>query len=217
MTDIQNKPRAEEKEYLPKLVTQLEELIEQDINIPFNLKEIKNKGFSIKTRGLLAYISFYNIPWKYKDKKSWEAVFKSIKGKQFYGKVLRLIKDPLFITFQAQVPQFKTAKLVDYDTYRGLIFRKNERTLFIDIGYHFNWTCGSIVGLVHRSYFYLKSDFDTLMPGDEIEAVHFGIDKYGNKQLFPNREALDCHLQIHTGMIGQVVDAKVIEINKVID
>ncbi len=180
LTDIQTNSQSENKDFLPKLVEQLEVLIEQDINLPFHLKQIKANGFLIKVRGLLAFLSFGYMPWRYKNIDSWSAVFKSIKGKQFYGRVYQLQKDPVFILFNAQVPQFKTIDLIEGEQYNGIIIEKDKQSVTIDFGDHFNWTCGSIIGITHRSLFEFNQDFKDLQLGDKIQAYYYGVDKNGN-------------------------------------
>ena len=47
LTDVNTNTQTEKIDFLPKLVEQLENLIEQDINLPFHIKEIKDNGFLI--------------------------------------------------------------------------------------------------------------------------------------------------------------------------
>jgi hypothetical protein len=87
LTNIESKLPAQQKDYLPQLVAQLEQLIEQDVSLPFHFKQIKDKGLIVHVKGLHAFLSFDYMPWRYGKRSSWQAVFKSIKGKQFYGRV----------------------------------------------------------------------------------------------------------------------------------
>jgi predicted RNA-binding protein with RPS1 domain len=214
ITDIQTNSQTENKDFLPKLVEQLEDLIEKDINLPFHLKQIKDNGFLIKVRGLLAFLSFDYMPWKYKNKDSWNAVFKSIKGKQFYGRVYRLMKDPLFIIFNAQVEQFKEIELTGHEKYNGIIIEKEKHNLVIDFGDHFNWKCGSIIGIMHKSQFQYNQDFKDLQIGDKIQAFYYGIDKNEQRLFFIDEIKLDWFLKTPQKLIGQKINAKIIEVTK---
>ena len=36
---------------------------------------------------------------------------------------------------------------------KGVIINKTNYGIFVDIGYNFNWWCGSLVGMLHKSNF----------------------------------------------------------------
>ncbi len=212
-SDILTNSQTENKGFLIDLVEQLEDLIEQDINLPFHLKQIKDNGFLIKVRGLLAFLSFDYMPWRYKNKDSWSAVYKSIKGKQFYGKVYRLVKDPLFILFNAQVPQFKPIDLTENEKYNGIIIEKEKQNLVIDFGDHFNWKCGSIIGIIPKSQFQSNQDFKDLQLGGKIQAFYYGMDKNEQRLFFIDKIKLDWFLKIPQRLIGHEVDATITELS----
>jgi ribosomal protein S1 len=149
------------------------------------------------------------MPWSYQNKASWNAVFKSIKGKQFYGKVFRLVKDPLFILFNARIPQFKPIDLTEDEKYNGIIIEKEKQNLVIDFGDHFNWTCGSIIGIIPKSQLQTIQDFNDLQLGDKIQAFYYGIDNNEQRLFYLDKIKLDWFLNIPQKLIGQVVNAKI--------
>lgn len=210
--DIQANSQTENKDFLIKLVEQLEDLIEKDINLPFHVKQMKDNGFLIKVKGLLAFVSFDYMPWIYKNKHSWDAIFKSIKGKQLYGRVYRLKKDPLFILFNARIPQFKYIELTEGGQYNGIIIEIETQNLVVDFGDHFNWKCGSIIGIIHKSQFPCSQDFKYLQLGDIIQAFYSGIIKNEQRLFFIDKIEMDWFLKIPQKLVGLVVDAKIIDL-----
>jgi hypothetical protein len=194
-SDINIKSTTENKDFLNVLVAQLEDLIEQDNNLPFHIKQLKDNGFLIKVRGLLAFVSFDYMPWRYKNKENWKATFKSIKGKQFYGKVYQLQKDPLFILFNANIPQFKPVYLTEGEKYNGIIIEKTKKFLIIDFGDHFHWKSGSIIGKIHKFQFQLNEEFDNFQLGDTIQGFYYGIAKNKQRLFFMDKKRLELFLE----------------------
>lgn len=217
LSDIQTNPQAETKDFLPRLIEQLEDLIEQDINLPFHIKEIKDNGFLINVKGLLAFLSFGYMPWKYREKNYWTAVFKSIKGKQFYGKVYHFEKDPLFIIFNAQIPQFKMVELSIGETYKGIVIKKYKHSILIDIGHHFSWKCGSIIGMLLKSNFSIQQRMSTINVGDEIETTFWGFNDKGQNMFCNNVYEMNWCDKNPNHLLGKIVKAKIVEKAKPIE
>lgn len=211
LADIQTNTQTETKDFLPRLVEQLEDLIEQDINLPFHIKEIKDNGFLINVKGLLAFLSFDYMPWRYRNKNYWTAVFKSIKGKQFYGKVYLLEKDPLFIIFNAQIPQFKSVELIIGEKYKGIVIKKNKQSLVIDIGHHFRWKCGSIIGILGKSHFAVHQKISEISLGDEIETIFFGLNDKTQNVFCNNVYEMNWCEKNPNNLLGEIVKARIIE------
>jgi len=164
----------DEKDYLSKLVENFENLEQKGENIPFKITGIRRKGFVIKSVGLFGFISFNHMPWKYENHNAWNAVYPSIKGKIFFGKTHKFEKNPLTLILNGDVPQFKKTELNGTDKYKGIIINKTKYGLFIDVGYHFNWDCGSIVGMVHKSNFAPIETFEKLEIGVTTEVFFLG-------------------------------------------
>jgi hypothetical protein len=164
---------ADDKEWLKNLVDDLEQKISEDKNLPFRINQIKEKGFVIKINGLYGFISFYHMPWEYDDLESWRYVFKYLQDKTFFCKIHKFEKEPLSITVNGDVPQFRKLTLSKDTEYEGVIIRKTSYGLFIDFGFHFNWQCGSFVQLIHKSNID-KSEFSELKCGDTFRSFYEG-------------------------------------------
>ncbi len=168
-----------EKRYLTKLVTDFEGLIEQDENIAYKIIGLKTKGFLIKASGIIGFISFNHMPWKYENIKTWKAIYPAIKGKIFFGRVHQFCKAPISLILNGEIPQFKIPELNKNERYKGIIINKTKWGAFIDIGFHFNWNCGSIVGMVHKSNFTSIEVFDQIAIGETIAFFYMENNKNG--------------------------------------
>lgn len=164
----------DDKSYVSKLIDSFEALKESGDNIPFKITAIRAKGFVIKVGGLYGYISFNHMPWQYENINSWPIVFPVIKGRIFFGKTYRFNRDPLSIILNGEIPQFKKPDLTINEEYAGVIIHKTGYGLFIDFGYHFNWDCGSIVGMVHKSHLRLLEAFESLEVGQIFKTFYLG-------------------------------------------
>ena len=199
------------KRFLKELIDSLEQKIETDENLPFKIKGLRKGGFLVKINGLYAFIPFKYMPWDYHYQHFWELIYPTIKEKIFFGKVLRLTKDPIGIILHAKVPQFKNPELVENEHYKGILINKSKFGLFVDIGYHFLWNCGSLVGLLHKSNCKDYEKQRKIKPGQEIEVYLWGFSE-NNKMIFADN--LDLKVW-HTGEInelkGQTVPVEVIK------
>jgi hypothetical protein len=209
-----DKVEHENKDYLIRLVNQLEELHNQDVNIPFRIKEIKENGFIIKTCGMFAFIAFDYMPWQYSDKSSWGFVFESLKCKQFYGRIHLMIKDPKFILLNGKIPQFKKPELEQGHEYAGIIIKKIKSGLLIDFGSHFKWKCGSIVGFLHSSQLGRNKNISSLNEGDEIQAKFFCANEKGQNIFRNSIDHKVLHKEMPSCLNGEIVKAQITGINK---
>jgi hypothetical protein len=204
--------KPDKKDWFEKLIEDLETKQSKNVNLPFKIVDLKNKGFLVKVSGLYAFIGFYYMPWEYSDINFWINVFPSLKEKIFYCRIYQIKKDPLLsIIIDAKIPQFKNMELVIGKDYRGIILKKASYGLFIDLGFHFDWKCGSFVGFLHKSYFSSKSLFATYKIGDEIELSYYGMDEGSHFLHFKTREASDWDNGIPQGLLGQIVLVHVVQ------
>ena len=144
-----------------------------NINLPFNIYEIKEIGFIVRVYGLFCYIPFNYMPWKYSNNYYWELVYPTLQRKTFFAHILRKNVEYLSFYLNAKIPQFKTPVLTKNEKYLGVILRKENNYILIDIGYHFDWSCGSITGLLHKDNFNLH-DFRYIYEEGEIISVNYG-------------------------------------------
>lgn len=203
----------EEKSYLPKLVENFDKLEKRGENIPFKIAEIRKNGFVIKVAKLFGFISFDYMPWKYVNHNSWNAVYPSIKGKIFFGRTHHFCKKPLSIIFNGEIPQFKKPELKENEKYKGIIINKTKYGLFIDVGYHFNWDCGSIVGMVHKSNFAPIEIFENLEIGETVESFFLGSNNkeqliFGHNNVI--KEWINGEVE---KLVGEILPVKIIKIN----
>lgn len=173
--------------------------------LPFKIEDVKEYGFLAKVKGLYAYISFYRMPWKYVNMDSWIHVAPALIGKKFYCNVIRVDRESLSVHLDSALPQFSQAELGIGGLYRGWIIFKANYGLFIDIGYHFNWRCGSIVGLMHRSQMDTSVSFDDMEPGTVTEVIYLGENDEGKTGLSQNETDVDWALGIPQQMNGKYV------------
>jgi ribosomal protein S1 len=205
LTEISDKLKEilnlkDNKKYLKVLIESLERKTETDENLPFKIKGISKGGFKVKTNGLYAFIPFKYMPWDYPYKHIWELIYPRIKEKIFFGKVLRLKKDPIGIILHAKVPQFKRPDLIENNSYKGILINKSKFGLFVDIGYHFSWNCGSLVGLLHKSNCKDYEKQRKIKLGQEIEVYLWGFSD-NNKMIFADNLDLK---EWHTGEISEL-------------
>lgn len=203
----------EEKSYLSKLIENFEELEQSGENIPFKITEIRRKGFVIKVAKLFGFISFDYMPWKYENHNYWNTVYPSIKGKIFFAKTHQFRKNPLSIILNGEIPQFKKPELNENDKYRGIIINKTKYGLFIDCGCHFNWDCGSIVGMVHKSKYAPIEIFESLEIGETIESFFLGNNNKGQLLFGDNKTAREWLNGEVEKLVGEILPVKIIKIN----
>lgn len=195
---------SDQKKYLRKLIENIEQYKETGKNIPFKIVDVKEHGYLVKTGGLFAYVPFKLMPWDYKVKKSWSFIFPAIKDRVFFGKICQLEKDPLFIKIDAKIPQFKNPQLIENGAYQGIVLNKTPYGLFVDIGYHFDWRCGSLVGLLHKSQCKNHKSLNSIKPGQEIKIYFWGYNE-NHQPIFADNAELK---EWYTGEIKELIGLK---------
>lgn len=195
-------------DYLNELVDDLEKKVSLDQSLRFRIEQIKANGVSVKVNGLFAYLSFLHMPWTYPSIDHWQTIAPSLLGKSFYGKVFNIKKDPLFILMNGESHSFKDIDLITGDAYNAIILNKTIYGLFVDIGYHFGWEYGSLVGLIHSTNI-PKALFAEKTEGDIIKTYYLGMNPkeqliFGNNQSIRNWVTGNPHQ-----LLGQIVSAKI--------
>ncbi|MBE0646925.1 MAG: hypothetical protein IH596_03985 [Bacteroidales bacterium] len=200
------------KFYLTGLIDNLERQKEEGHLLAFRIVNIKSKGFVVKVGGLFAYGSFDHMPWMYPNHETWRVIFPYLTDRIFYCKIHALRKDPLFIIIDGNIPQFKKPQLKQNDLYIGIILNKVNYGLFIDIGFHFDWEYGSLVGLLHISAFNEMLLYDNAEAGQSKDVLFLGYNE--NDQLvFGSKPALE---EWFTGELENRVGEMVwVKVNKI--
>ena len=171
-------------EDLVLLLDHFESIKEQEIVSRFRIVDIKKKGFLIRTKGLYAYVPFHRMPWTYPNANCWEAIVSSLKKRTFFGKVFRLDRHPdqpdLFrMYFDATVTKLQEATLSVNEKYTGIVLLKTSYGVFVDIGHHFDWKCGSFTGLLHLSQFSSPEEHELCEAGQMIVVKYWGKTEKG--------------------------------------
>ena len=169
------------KEWLEPLIENIEIIKEQNLVVPFKILETRKDHFLIKIQGLYAYAPFEYMPWRYLNATNWDAVLLSLKKKKFFGRVFQIERKPeyLRIYVDATVTRLKEAKLYLHENYEGIVIQKTLFGVFVDIGYHFDWECGSLVGLFHRSKFPDDASFEICESGHTLVVKYLGKNEKG--------------------------------------
>lgn len=166
-----------DKDYLQDLMLNIKETYKNQENITFEIIEPIEKGFKVKVNGLFAYVSFKHFCWRYPSIEFWENASNSIVGFFFTGKIHKVEESPISIQIDAKGQEFGHPNLEKYAKYRGIILQKSKYGVFLDIGLHFNWRFGSVLGLIHKSSLVNEYDFNDWKIGEEIITLFEGYTK----------------------------------------
>jgi ribosomal protein S1 len=173
--------------------------------LPFKIVELKNFGFLTKVKGLYSFIPFNYMPWKYSDNDSWIAIAPSLINKKFFCKIHEFDKDRPSIILSAELPQFKKAELINGEEYNGLITRISDFGVFIDIGYHFDWRCGSLIGLLHKSQLADNEELSDFRLGQEITTIFQEMNENGQPVFSNDRVKTDWQMGKPQELVGQTI------------
>jgi len=187
--------------------------------LPFKIVELKNSGFLTKVKGLYSFISFNHMPWRYSDINSWIAIAPSIIDKIFYCKIYEFNKDRPSIILSAVLTQFKKAEIIKGEEYKGLITRISDFGVFVDIGYHFDWKCGSLIGLLHKSQLADSEELSDFRLGQEITTICQEVNENGKPVFSNDRVKTDWQMGKPQELVGQSIWANVVRYadNKTVD
>ncbi len=179
-------------------------------HVPFRIEEIKERGFLVKVCGLFAFVAFRYMPWYYSDLSVWPVIFPLLKGKVLFGRVHSItISERIFILLDGKVHVFKKYDLEHHTAYRGIVSRKSDYGVFVELGHLFDWKCGSIEGLKHRSQFGKLKYFNEVQVGDKIEVYFLGMNADGQPCFGNARTDPAWYNGTLEAMTGQSVPVKV--------
>ncbi len=202
-----NPASKDRKEYLDKLVRNLEEVQYSNLTIPFTIQEIRPKGFLIKTGGLFGFILFEHMPWNYSNQKNWQNITPYLIGQKFYCLIYSIKTNPIQILVDGKVHKFGSTDLEEGTPYNAIVIQKTSYGLFLEIGYNFSWKYGSIIGLAHITTFLDASEFENFKIGDTLTTYFHGYNT-DKKPIFGYRviniDFLTGKLQDFIGTIKEV-------------
>lgn len=129
----------------------LQQVYENQTNIPFKIIGINEKGFVARIYGFKAFVSFHHMPFYYENNQAWEFLFPLFKEILFFAKIYAIIGEGECYLLNANISQFKTVELNHKTSYKGIIIHKTSSYCLIEMGASFNWKYGSIKGLLPNS------------------------------------------------------------------
>jgi len=177
-----------EKDYLHDLLLNIKKAHANQESITFRIVKPKEKGFIVKVGGLFAFISFNHFGWSYPSIEYWKNASKALVGSYFTGKIHNVEENPISIQVNGKEQVFNKPKLEKFSQYRGVIVRKPKYGVFVDLGLHFNWKFGSLLGLVHKSSLINPTDYDNWNVGEQITIPFLGFNENEQLVLGDNRE-----------------------------
>lgn len=177
-----------EKDYLQDLLLNIKEAHTSQENLTFRIVEPKEKGFTVKVGGLFAFISFNHFGWSYPSIEFWKNASNSLVGSYFTGKIHNVEENSISIQIDAKEQIFNKPNLVKFSEYRGVIVQKPKYGIFVDLGLHFNWKFGSLLGLVHKSTLINQTDYENWNVGEQITTLFQGFNENEQLVLGDNRE-----------------------------
>jgi ribosomal protein S1 len=189
---------------------ELQNHYENNDTLPFKIVDIKTHGFLTKVLGLYSFVPFSFMPWFYADIDSWVAVAPSLINRKFYCKVHEFDKSTGSIILDAGLPQFKRAELIEGEAYKGLITRLSDFGVFIDIGYHFDWKCGSLLGLLHKSQLADYEELNDFGLGQEITTIYKEMNHDGKPVFCNDKEKKDWKNGKPQKLVGQTTWANAV-------
>lgn len=165
--------------YLIELLDNLEHLKNKNLSVSYKIIDIKKSGFTIKTNGLFAFISFEYMPWHYKSLDYWKAVFPFLTEKWFKGTINFFNREPIKVIIDGKGIDFPKCELENEIPYKAIILQKTDYGLILELGSHFNWKYGSIIGLAHKSTFIDVSNYEIASVGEQFTTFFHGYTKHG--------------------------------------
>ncbi len=169
-----------DKDYLKDLLFNIKEAQVKQEKLTFKIVEPKERGFTVKVGGLFAFVSFNHLPWSYPSIEFWKSISKYLVGNFFTGRIYKVGENPISILIDAKEQTFEKPNLEMYAEYRVVILQKSKYGIFVDLGVHFNWKYGSLLGLVHRSTLKNVSDYNRGNEGNEITTRFQGYNEKGD-------------------------------------
>lgn len=202
-------------DFLFQRIENLKKGKEEDRVFQFKIIGAKKQGFIVRIGGLLAYVGFQYMPWQYKSNDFWRAISMHLIGAKFLGRIhgISETNNPVSIIVNAKSHIFPPVKLIEYEEYDGVVIHKAKYGLFVDIGIHFKWKFGSLVGLIHKSNYKNEEELENVLPGGTISTFFHGYspnDKIILGNLDLNRKWLtgELHEMIGTEQTAIVITNK---------
>ncbi len=156
----------------------------------FSIKKIMPDGFIVVSNDFENYVLFKDMPWTYYNVEYWGVIAPFLYNKLFYGTIKSFTKNPFEFALTSIEDQFEKAEL-NYDIdYEGVIIKKDLTYLLVDLGYHFNWKCGSIIGILNKSSFLYSNFNPDFEVGNLIKIKYNGTFDNGQVKLIKDKDTV---------------------------
>ena len=162
-----------QEEVYEMLFQALEKAQAENRNVHFRLYKYLDTNLLVKANGLFAYLPFELAPWHYPHSEYWKYVVPTAMGARFRCKVLETSREtePHFsIRVDASNSIVHQAELTEGAEYQGLVLDTMDNRFLVDIGLHFRWKYGGMIG-----YMPFPQTIETdLNPGNKIKVKYIG-------------------------------------------
>jgi len=144
--------------------------------------DVKEKGLMVKVEDLYAYLPFQLTPWQYPNNAFWITIKNSLRNRVFDCKIVSAeqIEEGKFKIFvDATVHRFREFQLQKDVKLKGIILKVTENGCFIDVGGHFAWKYGAIMGFLNKSKNSSDADKENYKEGKAIDVYFWGKSQRG--------------------------------------
>jgi len=144
--------------------------------------DVKEKGLMVKVEDLYAYLPFQLTPWQYPNKDFWITVKNSLRNRVFDCKIVSAeqIEEGKFKIFvDATVHKFREFQLQKDVKLKGIVLKVTENGCFVDVGGHFGWKFGAIMGFLNKSKNYSDTVTENYKEGQTIDVYFWGKSQRG--------------------------------------
>jgi len=167
-------------------------LLSKDEVTRCRIVDVKEKGLMVKVENLYAYLPFQLTPWQYPNKDFWTTIKNSLKNRIFDCKIVSAeqLEDGKFKIFvDATIHKFREFQLQKDVKLKGIVLKVTENGCFIDVGGHFAWKFGAIMGFLNKSKNYSDADTENYKEGQTIDVYFWGKSQRGTD--FVNKKFYD--------------------------
>ena len=167
-------------------------LLSKDEVTRCKIVDVKEKGLMVKVENLYAYLPFQLTPWQYPNKDYWTTIKNSLKNRVFDCKIVsaeQIDKEKFKIFVDATVNKFREFQLQKDVKLKGIVLKVTENGCFIDVGGHFAWKYGAIMGFLNKSKNYSDTAAENYKEGQAIDVYFWGKSMRGTD--FVNKKFYD--------------------------
>lgn len=147
--------------------------LNNDVDVPFTIKSLKQHGFITKVLDRNAYVSFSVMPWHYSNLEFWRPAAPFLIGYNFFGKLNTQNETGLFI-YAKHSNHFNVPPLKIDEPYSAILINRTKQRLVVELGYHYAWKYGSVVAYIHRDNYKNDEDYNKIKLGEVLDVFYWG-------------------------------------------